>query len=57
VIDIVSRLSSKLMAGRIEGILLASIVLPEPGGPTISMLRKLPGKAVECASKLRKALT
>jgi hypothetical protein len=35
---VVSRLSSKVIGGRIDGILFANIVLPAPGGPIRSML-------------------
>jgi len=35
---VVSRASSKVKGGRIVGMRLASMVLPEPGGPIIRML-------------------
>ena len=37
-IVVVSRASSKVSEGRIEGIRLANMVYPDPGGPIISTL-------------------
>ena len=37
-IFVVSSDSSKVISGRIDGILFASILFPEPGGPIIIML-------------------
>jgi hypothetical protein len=42
-IRVVSRLSSKLIGGRIVGMRFASMVLPAPGGPTRRLLWTLSG--------------
>jgi len=41
---VVSRLSSKVIGGKIVGMRFASIVLPAPGEPTRSMLWTLSGQ-------------